>query len=313
MKPFNLEQGDGNSMSTFKPMLAATMKDTSKLRFPLLASQKLDGVRATVQGGKLLSRTLKPIPNENVQALFRGIPEGLDGELIVGDPLASDAYRKTVSLVMSDDKPLDWFKGEEIRFHVFDLFGTLGFRFRLLAADVAQASFPNVGIVPHVLIKSLDELDSFEAGLLAKGAEGVMLRSLEGPYKQNRSTENEGYLVKVKRFADYECEVTGTFEMEHNGNEAKTNELGRTARSSHKENKTGMGVLGGLEVIGIGGDYDGVEFNVGTGFDAATRAALWEEREKLVGRIAKIKLFPSGSKDKPRHPVWLGWRSRLDM
>ena len=139
------------------------------------------------------------------------------------------------------------------------------------------------------------------------------MRTPGGLYKQGRATEKSGDLVKVKRFIDFECEVIGTFEMEHNGNEATINELGRTKRSSHKENKTGMGVLGGLEVRGIGGDYDGVEFNVGTGFNAATRVALWEERENLVGRIAKIKLFPSGSKDKPRHPVWLGWRSRLDI
>src|ERR1035438_433698 len=130
----NLEKGNGDIM-TFKPMLAGTMKDTSKLHFPMLASQKLDGIRATVQGGQLLSQILKPIPNENVQALFKGLPEGIDGELIVGDPLAPDAYRKTVSLVMSDDKPLDWFKGEVVRLHVFDKYGSGGFQSRLHESD----------------------------------------------------------------------------------------------------------------------------------------------------------------------------------
>ena len=52
----------------------------------------------------------------------------------------------------------------------------------------------------------------------------------------------------------------------------------------------------------------GAEFRVGTGFTAAVRAELWDIRDELAGRIAKIKSFPVGTKDRPRHPVWLGWR-----
>src|ERR1019366_2010177 len=88
---------------TFKPMLASHCKDESKLKFPVLVSDKLDGVRATVQGGQLLSRSLKPIRNKNVQKLFKGLPEGLDGELIFGDPLSLTRYRATRPIVMCDD------------------------------------------------------------------------------------------------------------------------------------------------------------------------------------------------------------------
>jgi len=292
----------------FKPTLAATMKDTSKLRFPLLASQKLDGIRATVQGGKLLSRTLKPIPNENVQALFKGLPEGLDGELIVGDPLAPDAYRKTVSLVMSDDKPLDWFKGEQVSLWVFDKKSELPFRDRLDQAR--QACSGHVIYVQHICINNLEELDTFEAKLLAKGAEGVMLRSYEGPYKQGRSTENEGYLVKVKRFEDSEAEILGAFEEMHNDNAKETNELGRTKRSTAQAGLIPSGVLGGFDVRDL---KTGVEFSVGSGFTAEMKAEYWQARENLVGSIIKYKHFPSGGKDKPRHPIFLGMRSKEDM
>jgi DNA ligase-1 len=284
------------------------MKDTSKLRFPLLASQKLDGIRATVQGGKLLSRTLKPIPNENVQALFKGLPEGLDGELIVGDPLAPDAYRKTVSLVMSDDKPLDWFKGEQVSLWVFDKKSELPFRDRLDQAR--QACSGHVIYVQHICINNLEELDTFEAKLLAKGAEGVMLRSYEGPYKQGRSTENEGYLVKVKRFEDSEAEILGAFEEMHNDNAKETNELGRTKRSTAQAGLIPSGVLGGFDVRDL---KTGVEFSVGSGFTAEMKAEYWQARENLVGSIIKYKHFPSGGKDKPRHPIFLGMRSKEDM
>ena len=83
-----------------KPMLASKCTDVTKLKFPVLASLKLDGVRCLVIGGRLMSRTLKEIPNHFVQDMFAGMRNGCDGELILGDPTAPDAYRKTVSAVM---------------------------------------------------------------------------------------------------------------------------------------------------------------------------------------------------------------------
>ena len=96
----------------FKCMLA-TDADLGKLRFPLLASAKLDGVRAVVRNGVVYSRSNKPIPNAYVQKLFSRF-EHFDGELIVGDPTSKTCYRDTISGVMSfEGKP-------EVRFdHVF--------------------------------------------------------------------------------------------------------------------------------------------------------------------------------------------------
>jgi DNA ligase-1 len=295
---------------TFKPMLASHCKDTSKLKFPVLASKKLDGVRATVQGGILLSRSLKQIPNVNVQAMFKGLPEGTDGELIYGDPCSETAYRDTVSIVMSDDKPADG-----VRLHVFDKFGPQGFRERLDFAFMAS-QHEGVLMVPHVCIKSIEELDEFEAVALAEGNEGVMIRSYDGPYKQGRSSEREAYLLKLKRFEDSEAVVIGTYELMHNDNEAFTNELGRTARSTEKAGKVGLDTLGGFFVRGSAGQpFDGVEFKVGNGqgMTQELRKQLWAERDSLLGRTMKVKYFPTGSKDRPRHPLWLGWRDVRDM
>ena len=295
---------------TFKPTLAATLKDTTKLRFPLLASQKLDGIRAMVQGGRLLSRTLKEIPNKFVQELYRHAPEGLDGELIVGDPCAPDAYRKTVSLVMSDEKPLDWFKGESIKFYVFDICLSFNpFDERMIKAATLASRTPHCEWVVQTPVTSLEELDAFEAGMLEKGAEGVMLRSYKAPYKQGRSTENEGYLVKVKRFEDSEAEIIGVFEEMENTNAKQTNELGRTKRSTEKAGLVPKGTLGGFEVRDL---KTGVEFSIGAGFTAADRKAFWETTD-LKGQVVKYKFFPSGGKDKPRHPIYLGMRDRRDI
>ena len=58
---------------------------------------------------------------------------------------------------------------------------------------------------------------------------------------------------------------------------------------------------------------EGVEFSCGTGFSDAERADIWNNRDRYRGQFAKYKHFPVGVKDAPRHPVFLGWRNKIDM
>ena len=290
--------------SLFRPMLA-TDADLTKLVFPLLASAKLDGVRAIVRDGVVYSRSNKPIPNKAVQAKFKSF-ESLDGELIYGDPTSKSCYRDTVSIVMSHDK-----SGDGISLFVFDHVSrpTLPYIQRCKSfADLSQ--FPQLVLHDQVICKTLEDVLAYEAKCLEDGHEGLILRSPDAPYKMGRSTVNEGYLLKLKRFSDFEATVIGFEERMENTNEKTTNELGRSKRSSHQAGKVGRGDLGAL----VCRTNEGIEFNVGTGFDDATRQNLWALRNTdLVGRIAKIKSFDIGVKDKPRHPVFLGWRSKLDL
>lgn len=300
---------------TFKPMLAPNeTPDFKTLHFPLLGSTKLDGIRATMQGGILLSRSLKPIPNKFVQARFKGLPEGLDGELICGNAF-DDPYKRTHSIVMSDDKPLDFY-GDTVRWNVFDKFGDLGFRFRHLQAiqSVATCGNPFVQIVNHKLLNNIEELEHFERETLAQGYEGVMLRSVDGPYKQGRSTLNQGWLIKVKRYQDAEALIMDTYAEMENTNEEFTNELGRTARSSAKAGKVAKAQLGGFHVIGQGAFYNGIDFDVpNSSITHEDRKALWEKRDDLKGKLLTYKFFPQGSDMRPRHPVFKGFRDRRDI
>jgi DNA ligase-1 len=284
-------------MSKFKPMLAGKVEGA--VRFPVLASAKLDGVRCIIIDGVAMSRSLKPIPNAYVQKKI-GLKKynGLDGELIVGPPGAPDAYRKTVSAVMSED-------GEpNFTFRIFDNYlvsGGFSDRFETLYKHEGA----HVTVVKHRLIQDSEELDAYEAKMLEQGMEGVMIRDPRGPYKFGRSSTREGYLLKLKRFEDSEAEIIGVEELMHNANEAKTNALGHTERSSHKANLVGMGVMGALNVRDL---KTGVEFSIGTGFDAKDRAAKWK-----LGTIVKYKFFAGGSKDRPRFPVYVGIRDKRDM
>lgn len=291
----------------FKPMLASPA-DLDKLRYPVYASPKLDGIRAAVVDGRLLSRTLKEIPNRHVynQLNFRKY-EGLDGELIVGDPTSHTCYRDTVSGVMSDGGKPDY------TFWVFDLWDSpsiYAVRLHDLHARIASCLYPDeVKIVRHTEILNREQLDEYEAQQIELGYEGIMLNDPEARYKFGRATTRGGELLKVKRFIDSEAEVIGVVEEMHNGNKAQTDELGRTKRSSAKAGKTGKGTMGALIVRDL---KSKVEFEIGTGFTAQERLEWWgwfqRQDENTPKPIVKYKSFPVGVKDKPRHPVYLGLR-----
>lgn len=286
---------------TFKPMLAARCENLAAVRMPVAVSPKLDGVRAIVRNGVVVSRSLKPIPNPTVQAMFRHL-EGYDGELIVGSPVAPDVFRSTTSGVMSQTGDPD------VAFWVFDRVTEISIpwwqRFPSISAD------PNVRIVPQIKCHSRWEVEQQEEMMLMQGFEGLMIRDLNAPYKFGRSTEREGYLLKLKRFLDSEAEVLGMEERLRNENAPTVNALGHTERSGHQANLVPSGTMGALIVRDLKTD---VVFKIGTGFDDDQRARWWAMGDSAIGRIVKYSYFPTGSKDKPRFPVYLGERSKLDL
>jgi DNA ligase-1 len=281
-----------------QPMLAGTLKKPELLKFPVIVSPKLDGVRAVVIGGQLWSRNMKLIPNAHVQELFANpIFDGLDGELIAGEPTEPDCFRKTSGDIMRRDGT------PSVRFYVFDDFEHKG-GFHARWKALSRVKSKHVVIVPHKQVENAEELAEFEESCLMAGYEGVMIRSIDGPYKNGRSTEKEGFLLKLKRFEDAEATILGFEERQHNGNEK--DDSGK--RTTHKAGKTGLGTLGAIKVMGLNGIYKGVLFDIGTGFDDAQRAEIWRNLDVFQGRTVKFKYFPSGSKDKPRFPVFLAFR-----
>lgn len=280
-----------------KPMLAATIKDLHALSYPLVASPKLDGIRAIVYRGSLLSRSMKPIPNMAAQDKFAKLPHGWDGELIVGAPTAKDCFQRTTSQVMSRDGGV-----KDMQYYVFDNFSVgEGFAGRNKCISPEYA-------LQHEVMLNAQEVEQYETRHLALGYEGVMLRSPYAPYKYGRSTLREQGLMKLKRFLDDEALVTGFEEMMHNNNAAFTGELGQTKRSTHQANQMPAGTLGAIVVR-----WRGQALGIGTGFTAMQRDMIWVNRRSLIGALAKFKYLPIGMKDLPRHPVFLGFRDRKDI
>lgn len=289
-----------------KPMLAATVDHLDQLvdMYPLLASPKLDGIRAVVVNGVLYSRNMKPIPNKYVSANLPLLKmNGWDGELVVGKPEHPECFRTTTSGVMSVEGT------PKFTFYVFDYADdkqlTYLDRLMLLKTRIKLIDHPSVKLVPQVKLTDSFETHEYEVKMLERGFEGVMLRKPHGIYKQGRSTLREGHLMKLKQFADSEAIVLNLIEQMENTNEKTTDELGRSKRSSHKAGKVAKGTLGSCMVRDI---VSGVEFDVGSGFNDEQRQHYWDNPKLLKGKTIKYKYFPTGSKDKPRFPVFIGVR-----
>lgn len=286
---------------TIKPLLAYTITNPQDIRLPAYASIKLDGIRCIVLDGIAYSRTMKPIPNRHIQATIKHL-DRYDGELIIGAPNLNSTYNTSVSGVMSQAGEPDF------QFYVFDHFSDLPFARRLAHIQDNLKPCSVVRVLEQTLVHDHDTLLSFEAQALADSFEGIMVRSVDGPYKQNRSTAREQILGKLKRFSDSEAVVLGTYEEFENTNEATVDALGHTDRSTHAEGMVGKGTLGGLYVKDC---VTGVEFKLGGGFTAAQRRDFY--RQDLEGKILTYKFFAVGTMEKPRFPVWKGWRDSIDI
>jgi len=319
-------------MTLLKPMRGTAVdSDLEKLRYPLLASAKLDGIRCLIvdpawyrayipyqpkhityirqaKHALAVSRTLKPIPNRHVQSELDK-PEfiGLDGELIVGSPVAKNVYRETNSAVMS-----------HCGFPAFKLFyfddwrpTTLDFEER----HYRLSHLPDTEVttqLTHSTCTNYKELESIEEGFINAGFEGAILRDPDALYKYGKSTLKEGGMLKLKRFKDSEAQIVGFEERMHNANDAILDELGYTKRSSHQENKIPTGTLGAFIVKDIHNPSI-PEFKIGTGFTAQQALTFWMYRSEYLKKIVKYKHLPYGIKDKPRHPVFLGFRHLEDI
>jgi DNA ligase-1 len=299
-----------------KPMLAAK-EAKPELRFPCFASAKIDGIRAVVKEGILLSRTLIPIPNHYTQDLFGSDDlEGLDGELAVGPANATDLMQRCQSELMSRD-------GEpQVTYWIFDYWTDVHARYddrriRLQAAENgkyigAESKRPRVRLLPQYFVENMESLNQLESEMLAEGYEGIMTRCPEGLYKYGRSTPKEQYLVKHKRFADGEAVVIGFEERMHNTNEAVLDERGYSKRSSHQENLVGTGMLGAFLCMD---PETKVEFKVSAGRTTnPQRKWLWEHRLSVLGKtIVYLHFAASGVKDKPRFNVFKAFRDARDI
>src|SRR5574343_1681886 len=88
-----------------RPMLAETVDSIEILKYPVLVSPKIDGIRCIKVDGKALTRKFKPIPNHYIRNWIESnVPDGIDGEIIVNNC----NFNEIQSQVMSEDGEADF-------------------------------------------------------------------------------------------------------------------------------------------------------------------------------------------------------------
>lgn len=309
-----------------KPLLAANYVE-SKLVFPLGAQPKIDGVRGLTTEGHLTGRSLKKHKNKYTTAFYSTVEyRGFDGELAAQDERHPDLCRITSSA-------LSTIKGEP--FTIWNLFDCLrkevvsgpyverhAYLTNLIHYEHTQGRCLHAKVIPMTVCNDLTELLALDEKFLELGYEGTIIRGLNALHKEGRSTVLQGQLLRIKRFIEAEALVLAIEEGNANENEAQTNELGRTFRTSHQDNKVPNGLVGNLQCRLLQDiEWEGMVLipadtiiTVSPGnMDHKMRKHYFENQSEIVQHVIKFKFFPKGIKDKPRFPTYVCHRSAEDM
>lgn len=287
------------------------------LRYPLLCTPKIDGMRCQIVGHKALTSTHHVLPNEDTRRILEYVfPEGADGELLPDGEY--DDFGNVTSAFMT-------VKGyTPFTFYMFDLVTDLTTPYwrrvkrmnkpRYNSSECRKLWKQHVIVLVPEIINNAKELLAYEKRCMSKypKCDGVCMRDPDGVYKNGRSTFREHGLLRLKRFVQSEARIIGFEEMMENTNEAGVNAFGGTKRSHHQAGMKPKGTLGAFIVQRM---PDGACFKLGTGdgLTMAKRQDIWNHMRQWKGKIVTYKHLACGEKDAPRLPVYLGVRDARDM
>jgi DNA ligase-1 len=299
-------------------------------RWPVWLEPKIDGVRGYNPEGTLLARTLKKHGNKYTTAFYsQGVFIGLDGELAANDERHPDLCRLTTSAVGS-------YEGEPYTvWHLFDFVTEhtrnlpYGERYALLRDNINVIKQLGMGqhlkLVPYVVCNNIEEVRAAHLANMLAGYEGSCYYDPLALHKEGKSSPRHGGVLRIKDFVDCEVVVTKIVEGRHNMNEAQTNELGRTFRSSHQDNQVPNGMVGNMECYAVKNVFDlhdpaklliaeNQVFTIAPGkMTDAEAIDFFLHPEKVIGKFSKVKFFPKGMKDAPRFGQWQCLRAPEDM
>lgn len=297
-----------------KPMLASSLmppgiehtdelilKEMKKLTFPVIATLKLDGIRA-LKTTDLVSRTFKMIPNESIRCRAMKFRPGFDMELYA----TGLSYDEVESIVMSEEHE----RSDEIQFHLLDIYsmtntGYYGRVMKMLEWE-GRSGWEDVVFPAMEYIYTPEDLLTFFLKCEKEEGEGICFRRPDSEYKQGRSTLKEQFLVKLARYVRSEVRIVAFEEQFHNTNAQKRNAVDKMDRSKCAGGMVGKGTLGAF--ICMTEDGKPVRVGTGVGLTDVVRQQVWDNRPAWHGKYITIKSKPHGTKVAPRSPIYVGRR-----
>tara|TARA_R110000824_G_scaffold23583_2_gene84309 strand:- start:9 stop:1127 length:1119 start_codon:yes stop_codon:yes gene_type:complete len=278
----------------FLPMLASSFdKRKDKVNYPVDVQPKLDGVRCMAfwegDSVKLMSRGGKAWEccGHISEQLERFLPRGwvLDGELYI--------HGKTFQEITKLVKKLRT-ESVDIEYHVYDVPRTNEdnegewdlHRMEALHDFMEMVQFTStksVKVVDTYQANSEDEVYQLQSEYLEDGYEGAIVRESDGTYRFGYRSKK---LLKVKNFMDAEYKIV--------------------------DFTTGVGRFDGC-CIWMCETKDGQPFKVVPQGTMKERQETYQNADKHIGELLKVKYFELTDDGIPRFPVGLGIRLTEDM
>jgi len=289
----------GFKFPTFEVMLATDGKKCKKLMElvarGLYVSPKFDGYRcfAIVRDGTVSLYSRNGTKFENFPQIEQALLKTLgwagdrcyDGEIMSNDfnSMQQSAFASKRGTVVGDvgycifgTVPIDEWDSQE--------FKTTYEENRQKLLDIFAYS-PCENSIIHILSQPVpkdatrEDLIAIEMGYIEAGYEGAICNPGDTPYYMGKQSNK---MIKLKEFKSQDCKVI---------------------RANPGEGKR-EGVLGSLTVL----QENGVECDVGSGFNDEELADLWDRSDELIDRVIEVayqELTPDGVM---RFPVFKKWR-----
>jgi DNA ligase-1 len=260
-------------------------KRLDKWSIPYIVQPKYDGIRCRAiplmtgpKGNEYLllsseENVIYSVPHINEALSSLQLRAELDGELYCHGMSFEDILSITSRSINLH------IEHGNIKFHIFDIINNQPQMRRQLLVNALRGLHPWIPVAPFWLCESLEDVMRAYDEIIDLGYEGIIVRHNMAPYERKRST----LVMKFKPKKEDDYEIVGyEEEMSIEG--------------------VPKGSLGSLHCR----SGDGNTFSVGTGFSRDLRSRLWQGRESLKGKIAKVKYqhLTSGRKV-PRFPVFV--------
>lgn len=259
--------------------------------YNLFLSFKFDGIRFSIQDGKVFSRTGKIIPNNHIRntILSWNLPDGVDGELISGTN-----FQETTSAVMSvEGNPIfsasvfdiiPFNDDESFKERYDGLMKLFSDKFELEEVGSSAAyhtKIESLWLVKHHLVNYYEDIKKWID--IFSGAEGVVLRSYHGRYYDK--------MWKIKNKCNSEGKIVDIIQLKR-----KTGKLDEQLGSFWVE-----------DVI------TKKRFSVGTGLTKKQRIDFWNSRNDLMGKYVTYQYDYLSTHKIPRFPRFIGIRDEKDI
>ncbi len=285
----------------FKPQLFPNEQIEPKdMKYPLIASYKLDGIRCIFKNGEMLSRSLKTIPNIQLHEKFikyKKLSETgiiLDGEIYS----PSHTFQEITSVVMSDDKQVP----NEIDFYCFDV---LTNNIENYNQRIKKIKIFNLKQPTFKYIYNGDDCLQMFSEALNNGYEGLILISPLSNYKFGRHTVKSGMAYKYKPYVTFDSQIIDIQQatIVKEGLESEINELGYKKTSRKKDDRVLIPKASAFIV-----KYNNETLKVTIALTDKEKEEIWQNYKFYIGRWIEYKGMLVGSKDVPRHPVFIRFR-----